>query len=709
MATQSVQADVARPYFHYSETQKILREPWFPMHLDGQQWEPGPGTKGWPIYGLERCLQGLDGFAPELWEFASEREVDAAVRQGLSLSFCQPPARSNECLLARYRHLRQAGAWVIWLVVEPDEPTALRHKAAREAGLLMIRIDPQKSVEELLAACDQIENDDCWDWPGVWEEFANEHGPFHPGDATPDISQELANYIEASAWARLPQDETPPPRDPSPAEVRKLTWTELLDAMLQAVVTGDDDEFAERKAEAIGRFRKKGPEVEAALIDLHRKRETGNNQLARQVPASLDMSRISGMDYLIEGFVPDQVLTLIWGAAGSGKTTAALAMAQAVLNGSGFLDHTAPTRSGAVLFIASDSGAAPLQAAMQDLGISSMPEAREGPQKRFHVWAADRDQGMSSWAADLRGCIRLLEFIRDQQIKLVLIDSCKAVCSGAGIDYTDNRGVTSLLTYFKEVICPHAAVVFLNHDGVQKGATAGAKTWKEIPSAVHQISISDSKDSGSRMGARQWKVTKNRIGNYREISYQLRDGTLQLCTGTEKISNCMDRIIKILSDAFMLHGNEVLSKRDLVERICRHGGPSRKSLENSLCTETRSKHPRIVRKGYGRYALAPRLLDDLKSVNKQREVFLENVVIERGLQSSLQVPMGTSQELDPKFPQEFDGNFSDRSYTNGSDQIPPQHPFTEYEKIATPGLELIELRRRIEKDDDDPHWPARND
>ena len=692
------------------------------MHLDGQQWEPGPGTKGWPIYGLERCLQGLDGLAPELWEFASEREVDAAVRQGLSLSFCQPPARSYECLLARYRHLRQAGAWVIWLVVEPDEPAALRHKAAVEAGLFMVQVRPQKSVDELLAACDQIENEservhvhgielpnarDRW-WLEMLEEFASDHGPFHPGNATPDISQEFARAIEASAWERLPQSEAKAPRDPSQAEVRKLTWTELLDAMLQAVVTGDDDEFEERKAEAIGRFRKKGPEVEAALIDLHRKRETGNNQSARQVPASLDMSRISGMDYLIEGFVPDQDLTLIWGAAGSGKTTAALAMAQAVLNGSGFLDHTAPTRSGAVLFIASDSGAAPLQAAMQDLGLSSMPEAREGPQKQFHVWAADRDQGMNSWAADLRGCIRLLEFIRDQQIKLVFIDSCKAVCSGAGIDYTDNRGVTSLLTYFKEVICPHAAVVFLNHDGVQKGANTGAKTWKEIPSAVHQISIGDSNDSGASRGVRQWKVTKNRIGTYREISYQLEDGTLQLCTGAEKISNCMDRIIKILSDAFTLHGDEVLSKRDLVERICHHGGPSRKSLENSLCTETRSKHPRIVRKGYGRYALAPRLLDDLKSVNEKREVFLENAVIERGLESSLQVPMGTSQELGSKFPEGFDGNIPDRSCANGSDQITSRHPFTEYEQIATPGLELIELRRRIEKDDDDPHWPPRN-
>lgn len=707
MATQTVLTDAAGPFFHYSKTQKILCQPWFPLHKWEGSWQPGPGTEGWPIYGLERCLQANQGLATELWEFATETDVDAAVREGLELSFCQPPTRTYDCLLARYRHLRHAGFAVIWLVADPDEPTSLRRQAAAEVGLLMIEVSPQRSVDALCAACEQIENSGDWDWTAIWREFANEHGPFHPGDATPGIKEEYARLIEASAWSSLPGYETSCAGEPSPAEVRKLTWTELLEAMLQCIEDGDDDAFAEHKADAIGRFRKQGPDVDAALFDQHRKQQTQTLQ-PRAVSASLDMSRISGLNYLLDGFVPDQDLTLIWGAAGAGKTTAALAMAKAVLEGTGFLDHTSPSSSGGVLFIASDSGAAPLQGAMQDLGMSSMPETMEGPQKRFHVWAADSDQGMSSWSADLAGCIRLLDFVKANGIKLVLIDSCKAVCSGGGIDYTNNRGVTSLLTYFKEVICPHTAVVFLNHDGAERGQTAGAKTWKEIPSAVHQISIGEDKNSSSNLGIRQWRVTKNRLGSYREVFYQLRDGILQLCSGTEKISNCMDRVIKILSDAFKLQGEETLSKRDLAERICRHGGPSRKSLDNSLTTETRSKHPRIVRRGHGRYALAPRLLDDLKSVNKKWEVFAEKAVIERDLDGSLQVPMGTSQEMEGKFPRESDGNIEDLSHGDGSDHVPSQNGVTHYEQISVLGSDLVELRRIPRNSEDDAHWPPRN-
>lgn len=255
-------------------------------------WHPGPGTEGWPIYGLERCLNAEQGLATELWEFGSESEVNAALGEGLELSFCQPPTRTYDCLLARYRHLRHAGFAVIWLVVDPDEPTSLRHQAAAEAGLLMIQVCPQKSVDALFEACEQIENlgknenSPVWDWSGIWSEFANEHGPFHPGDATPAISKEWARLIEAFAWSSLPEDETSSADDPSPAEVRKLTWTELLEAMLQCIEAGDDDAFAEHKADAMGRFRKLGPDVDAALFDQHRKQQTQTLQ-----PRAADLAR----------------------------------------------------------------------------------------------------------------------------------------------------------------------------------------------------------------------------------------------------------------------------------------------------------------------------------------------------------------------------------------------------------------------------------
>ena len=160
--------------------------------------------------------------------------------------------------------------------------------------------------------------------------------------------------------------------------------------MLLATINDDDDELMQMRAETISRFRRTDAQIEAALFKLHTQQQVQGKAVVQ--PESLDLSRISGMDWLIEGFVPDNDLTLIWGNAGGGKTTAALAAACSVLSGTGLLDHTQPAPQRNVLFIASDSGAQPLYAAMQEMGMADMPEVQDGPQKRFHVWASDPEQ-----------------------------------------------------------------------------------------------------------------------------------------------------------------------------------------------------------------------------------------------------------------------------------------------------------------------------
>ena len=189
------------------------------------------------------------------------------------------------------------------------------------------------------------------------------------------------------------------------------------------------------------------------------------------------------------GFVIKNDLTLIYGNAGSGKTTVALGLAASLLQGKGFLDHQIETTSGRVLFIASDSGTQPLLSALQNMNMIDLPEYQEGAQKRFHVWAAEPDQDMLNCDISLANCIELQSFVVNAKIDLVIIDSCKAVFSSAGIDYVDNNLVTAVLTYFKQVICASTSVVFINHDGREKGAAAGAKAWKVIPSIVHQLSV----------------------------------------------------------------------------------------------------------------------------------------------------------------------------------------------------------------------------
>ena len=503
--------------------------------------------------------------------------------------------------------------------------------------------------------------------------------------------------------------------EPSRSEAAQSSYSELLAAMLLATVTGDDDGLMQLRAETITRFRRTDAQIEAALFKLHTQQEIGGK--ATQQPESLDLSRISGMDWLVEGFIPDNDQTLIWGNAGGGKTTAALSAGYSVLRGTGLLDHNQPAPTGSVLFIASDSGAPPLYAAMQDMGMADMPEVQDGPQKSFHVWASDPDQGMTAWAADLRGCIRLLEFIKQHGIRLVLIDSCKAVCSGAGLDYTNNQLVTALLTYFKEVICPHTAVVWLNHDGVAKGAHAGAKAWKEIPSMVHSIIREENKDGSPVNNRRLWRVGKSRMGATREFYYELNQGELKLCSNQEKVGNCLARVVDVLMGAWQLEGHQSLSRSDLYERICMAGGPSRKTLDNTLSTATRARHPEVCRAARGRYKLAPRIADSLKGCIVNGKEQAKNLVTDSDLSTSRQVPVGSSGKLE-NFPSGINGESPKPSNSKRSGQVPSQSACTPFKEVAISGLELVELQRApvtagsgadAFADGDDPAWPKRQE
>jgi len=493
-------------------------------------------------------------------------------------------------------------------------------------------------------------------------------------------------------------------QQPSPRGSQERTWSQLIGAMLDATISGEDDLMMALLAETIGRFKRSESQIKGAIFKLHTERETQGK--GKSAPESLDMSQVTGMDWLVEGFIPDNDLTLIFGDAGSGKTTAALSTAVAVLLGTGLLDHTQPSPRRGVLFIASDSGAAPLRGAMQEMGIADLPMVQEGAEKRFHVWAADAGQGMTSWAADLRGCIRLLEFIKRHQIGLVLIDSCKAVCSAAGLDYTDNTVVTALLTYFKEVICPHAAVVWLNHDGVAKGAHAGAKAWREVPSIVHRISKEESKDGSFVQNRRWWEVKKNRLGKCRKFAYELREGDLTVAMGEERVGNCLAQVVDVLTSAWQ-QGIESLSRADLVEGICLRGGPSIKTVDNTLSNATHAKHPEICRVNgkRGHYKLAPRMVGALRGCIVNGKEQDQTSLYDRVLVSSRQVPVGTSQGKH-EFPKEIIGKSSNASADKASGPITSQHASTPNRKRV-----LLEFVSGSHWDagavDDDPAWGLR--
>ena len=491
--------------------------------------------------------------------------------------------------------------------------------------------------------------------------------------------------------------------EPSRSEAKKLYFTELLEQALTAIRAGDVDTEMEVRAEIIGRFKRNDTQITAALFRLLTEQETGKPAGTTKKAESLDLDSIDGLDALLDGFIPANDLGLLYGSKGSGKSLAALAMAFAVIDGTGFLDHTKPAQQGPVLFIASDSGAAPLMAQMQDLGVSEHPAVR-GEDRSFHLWAHSPSQGMQSWCASINGCVELLQFVKAKGIKLVLIDSAKTICAKAGISYLDNDSIAALLTFIKEAICVHASVMILSHDGTEKGSHSGAKVWAEVPSIVHNIQqVPDVPD------ARLWRVVKTRMGSLRQLRYQVgEDGDLEVCTGVETIGDATAAVIQVLSEAAS-SGITSLSRAGIVQEIGQRFRLAPKTVDNTLQRLARSVKPPICRVANkrGHYKLSPRLAADISSkspigISPKEEVQGKNLVRESCLVSTRGVGSGYSEGTQNRIPSstrgEMVGYSLNASEGDGFSQIPTQNI-----EIPIGETELVEVFCKQQRADDEQH------
>jgi len=462
--------------------------------------------------------------------------------------------------------------------------------------------------------CSNFDEDECM---AKWQSFKS-------SGTTIGTLHYLADTLGGFRYRRPPEQS---PGKPSGAaasagaadadEQPPATYRELLKVTLAAIRGQDDDTEMEARAEIMARFRRTDGQINAALFRLLTEQEqhsAGTAPKERPTYRSIDLSKVISLDWLLEGFLPANDQALLYAPAGAGKTTAALAMAFAIIDGTGFLDREAQPQAGSVLMIATDSGPAPLIRTLQDLGKAEHPAispAHEG--LRLHVWAHDSDQAAMGWDASLRGCLALLDFVRSEKIALVIIDSCKAATSRADLNYCDNGQVTALLTFVKEVICQHTAVLWLNHDGTGGGEAAGAKAWKEIPSIVHGIQPvmeggdddgfegPPDKSSGKKRVStwrRTWIVRKCRQGTAREFNYQIDEdtGRLAVTAMTEVIRDVRHGVGKLLWDALQ-GGKPSLHRREIIAQLGKAKGYSSGSVANSLTRASGGRRPMVARVG----------------------------------------------------------------------------------------------------------------
>ena len=524
-----------------------------------------------------------------------------------------------------------------------------------------------------------------------------------PADAPYSPSKAKEGYYSKALKRAIsrPHDAAPVGAEPSRSEALKLGFTELLEQALVAIRTKDLDTEMELRAEMMGRFKRSDTQITAALFRLLTEQETGKPAGSTITAEALDLDSIEGLDALLDGFIPANDLGLMYGAKGSGKTLAALAMGFAAIDGTGFLDHSKPAQQGPVLFIASDSGAPPLMAAMQDLGVADHPAIR-GEDRSFYVWAHSASQGMSSWCASINGCVELLQFVKAKGIRLVLIDSAKTICAKAGISYLDNDSIAALLTFLKEAICPHTSVMILSHDGTEKGSHSGAKVWAEVPSIVHNIQqIPDAPQE------RLWRVVKSRICPHRELRYQVGEGGgLEVCAGVETIQDATAAVIQVLTEA-RSKGVSSMSRAGLVQEIQQRFRLAPKTIDNTLVRMVRAISPEICRVSSkrGHYKLSPRLAATISpnNVSPKGKEQGKNLVSESDLVSSRGVGSGNSREVKSEFPpsSQFPGGGKS---TNPSAGEVSEAPSSLEVEMGIGGTELMELFWKGQKVEAlDPH------
>ena len=660
--------------FQYSPTQITKRfyvngkKVFCPQHKEDDEWVNGAGLEPWPLY-----RQAKVSGKRTVVEFEGEKCADIAAAGGLDAVSQPGHAWTDDAQrIERYRQLAATGTKRLVVVADNNSHGIKRANASAASAT-------QAGLEARLLKADAV-------WTDIPAGGSIDDAPGSPQERA-ELLNEAAKQQEPWQEPLVSDDDGIDPYPGGEDQRQPLKYTELIELILKAIHEDDLDTEMALKAELMNRFRVPVGQVEAELLFRQMKLETASNQ-PKATPKSLDLDRVEGMDFMVDGFIPANDQTLLFGKAGTGKTTAAVGVATSVLFGEGFLDHPHPAPIGKVLFIASDSGPGPLKAVLQSAGIVDHPVFKEGPEKRFHLWASDSNQGMSAWIADLRGCLRLLEFVKEEGIDLVIIDSCKSVTAQSAISYADNKQVGSLLTYFKEAICAHTTVLWLSHDGTQGADTSsGAKAWKEVPSVVHRLEYDvDPQTKEVAKDYRRWVVQKKRLDRSREFYFEEDSGVLKLRDNQQVFPNCTAQLVNVLRDYF-LHGQEEVSKGELVSSV----ETSAKTVENCLAKAVAAKHPEICRVRRGKYKLAPRIQESLKSVRVDREKVSKNSLSDCVSSSPRQTPIG-GLGVSENPPRGNVGRSLEPSACNGLKGSSPHQGELSIEEIPINGCSLREIR-----------------
>ncbi len=401
-----------------------------------------------------------------------------------------------------------------------------------------------------------------------------------------------------------------PTHTPQSIDINTPTWTHYLDEILNAIHTADEDNEMRLRSEVYSDLRVTEARLNRALL---KRFSASKITKVKQTHNSIRLGDVAMLDYLMDGWIVKGDVQLLYAPAGVGKTTLALRKCLALARGENLLDRNKPCTPGKSLFIATDSGAAALKKAAFDLGIdvNTDPFINPGPDQMIWIWAHEPSQGHESWACNINGVLKLEQFIKEQNIQYVVIDSAKSVSSVADWNYTDNVDVKIMLTYLRECICAPtgACIEFISHDGSKEGAHSGAKAWSEDPSMVCSLTHALD-DTGRQIGvkAQFLKDRAAQVDPRRSVTYRLDEdeNDLKAVEGTTVVGSCSEAVLSVLSDLYKKGTTEVKTGQ-IIGACFERYGRNEKTVRNTLGNLIKGNQAPVIRPGNkrGRYALSP--------------------------------------------------------------------------------------------------------
>ena len=391
-------------------------------------------------------------------------------------------------------------------------------------------------------------------------------------------------------------------------------FTLLVKKIILSIKTGIEDYEMQFRTELKNKYKLNDNQVNQKLLQHLVKEKTVKKE---NVGKSINLKEVEPLTYQMDGWLLEGDISLTYGSFGSGKTTHALYKAYKFAQGINILDRDAECKQGKTLFICTDGGVNTFKKAMNDLGLNEDDPIFEvgGKNQKIFVWGHDHTQGHKAWAADINGIIKLEEFVKQEHIDNVVIDSAKSVSSRAGWSYIDNESTRVFLQYLREIIAfPNKCHIdILSHDGTASGAHAGAKSWAEEPSMVICLKPNIDEDTKKQNGVTA-EFKKDRAANIdprRTVVYKLEDCEMVLEDEKEIVGSCNDVIIEILKD-FYKQGQKEVRRADIVTTAFNIASAARKTVDNTLGNMVSSKQIRRPRKGV--YALNPKDIQRLEQV-----------------------------------------------------------------------------------------------